>query len=144
MKRKHLILSVIFVGLLALLYAGCSSWERTTYQTLAASKATIDRAASDYRAGKIPQSQQTYELILKARAADTLAVDAFGAYAALKVGGGSSTALGAARAKVITVLDALSAAIGPLETLLTQEAQAVSLTRSPPARGFLHGFCIVA
>ncbi len=115
--------SLILVAAVCLMLAACSSWERTTYQTLAATKATIDQAAADYRAAKIPQTQETYVLITKARAADALAVEAFGAYASLKVGGGSSSALINAQNKVVALMAALAASLKPLEALLGQEAQ---------------------
>lgn len=81
--RKWPLLALVAV--VAIAAAACSSWERNTYKSLAASKAVIDQAAADYNAGTIPRTKTAYALIAKARAAQTAAAEAFEEYAVLKV-----------------------------------------------------------
>ena len=76
---------VVLLLALALVFAACTSWEQQTYQTLAATKAVIDQAAVDYNAGVLPQTRTVHDLIEKARLAQKTAVDAFSAYAVVKV-----------------------------------------------------------
>lgn len=75
-----LMLSLIVAG-----FAACSTWERTIYNSLAASKAVIDQAGRDYNAGAIAQTAANRALIEKARAAQTVATEAFEEYALLRV-----------------------------------------------------------
>lgn len=93
--------------------AGCSSWERTTFQTLTASKATIDGAQTAYEAGTIPHTACVYGVINKAKAAQTLAVDAMMSYETAK---GSSAATAAENVAVadLAQLAPVVASIGAL------------------------------
>ena len=59
---------------------GCNSFERNTFNSLAASDAVIDQAQVDYTAGKIKQTSCTYAVINDAKAAQTTAVTAFALY----------------------------------------------------------------
>jgi len=107
LKRK-IYLSLV---LLALVSMACTSWEQNTYQALSSSKATIDLAAQDYNAGKLPKTAEVQSIIAHAREAQTAAVHAFEAYAVGKVVGDSSATLDqkkaavvAAAAEVVTVV----------------------------------------
>lgn len=95
------------------LLAGCSSWERTTFQTLSASKATIDGAQAAYEARTIPHNQCAYDVINKAKATQTLAVDAMMTYETAK---GTSAAT-AAQNVVSTDLAQLAPIIASVQTL---------------------------
>jgi len=78
--------------LVLILLAGCNSWERTTFNTLATSKAVLDTAQKDYEAGTIPQTKCAYALINDGKAAQTVAVNAMIAYEGVKSAKGNLTA----------------------------------------------------
>jgi hypothetical protein len=109
--KKLLSISLVSLCLLA----GCSSWERTTFQTLSASKATIDTAQADYEAHTIPHVQCSYDLINKAKAGQTLAVNAMLTYETAK----TTTGATAAQAVVDTDLTQLVPIIASVKTLYT-------------------------
>jgi len=69
---------------LIILLAGCNSWERTTFQTLSASKATLDNAHAQYEARAIPQTKCAYALINNGNAAQAVAVNGFLDYKKVK------------------------------------------------------------
>jgi len=89
MKRLSLSISSALLCVLAL---GCNSFERTTYQTLAAAQSVVNVAQQDYKAGKLPQNKCVYALINSATAADALAVNAMVVYEQEKASGGSLAA----------------------------------------------------
>lgn len=78
--------------LLAFMVCGCSTWERNTFNTLASAQAVINTAKTDYQSGAIPQTQCAADVINKATAADTLAVNAMVVYEQEKAAGGSLSA----------------------------------------------------
>jgi hypothetical protein len=82
---------VLVLGLCGLM-TGCTSFERTTFQTLSASKAVIDQAQIDYQAKAIPQTACSYALINDAKAAQTASVAAMVVYEEDKAAGASLTA----------------------------------------------------
>jgi hypothetical protein len=82
----------ILVVSLLLLVAGCSNWERQTFQTLSASKAVLDQAQADYTTRTIPQTHCAEAIINDGKAAQTAAVDAMVVYEQLKATKGSLTA----------------------------------------------------
>src|SRR5882762_10059691 len=57
MKRIAVSALILFA---VMFQTGCSSFERTTFQTLAASKAVIDQAQVDYEARTIPHTQAIF------------------------------------------------------------------------------------
>src|SRR5690242_1503311 len=115
--------SIAVILPLLILLAACNSWEKTTFQTLAASKATIDQAGADYNAKKIPNTQAAFTAITKAREAQTGAVNAFHAYAVAKITynnsklPGDKTALDASIAGVNAALAALPDVLTELRSL---------------------------
>lgn len=93
----------VTMGLLIIFpLAGCSSWERTTFQTLSATKKVIDQAQADYEAGVIPKTAQAKSLIESAKKAQITAVDAMLKYEVVK----ADKAAGASEQQV--VIEALS------------------------------------
>ena len=115
---------------------GCytpSSWERSTYATLAAGKAVIDCAVAGYNhfdpdirtacaadAGDpafnpadmyLPQTREAQQAIEKARQVQTACVEAFAAYAVAKVAKDGSATLAQKQAAVATYLAQLPALI---------------------------------
>lgn len=80
------------VFLFCIVAAGCNDWERTTFQSVAASKAVIDQAQVDYEARTIPHTTCAYNLINKAKAAQTTAVDALLVYEQVKAFKGNLSA----------------------------------------------------
>jgi hypothetical protein len=105
----------VFV-LLPLLLAGCSSFERTTFNSLAASKAVIDQAQADYTAGTIKQTKCSYAVINDAKAAQTVAVDGMVLYETEKAAGAS---LGAQEQAVAVDLTVIVPAIVQVKALYT-------------------------
>lgn len=78
---------LLFIAMLGASLTGCSSFERNTFNSLAASKAVIDQAQADYTAKTIPQTQCDYALINDAKAAQTVAVNAMLVYETDKAAG---------------------------------------------------------
>ena len=85
--KKIILLSLMCLGLTA-----CDSFERTTFNTLSTSKAVIDQSQADYEAKTIPHTQCAYAIINNAKAAQTLAVNAFLDYENIKTAGKDVTA----------------------------------------------------
>lgn len=117
---------------------GCSDWERTTFQTLSASKATIDGAQSAYEARTIPHTACVYGVINKAKAAQTLAVDAMMTYETAK----ASTGATAAQNVVTADLAQLAPIVASIGTLGSATCSAVSSVsddmRNAPRVGEIH------
>jgi hypothetical protein len=109
------------------LLAGCvSSWDRTTYASLAASKALIDCAVAGYnhfdadirhacaadpedpafnpQAFYLPQTRDAQQAVEKARQVQVAAVEAFAVYAVAKVGKDPAATLQEKQAAVIAYL----------------------------------------
>jgi hypothetical protein len=82
----------ILVLSLLLLVAGCSTWERSTFQTLSASKAVLDQAQADYTSRTIPRTHCAEAFINDGKAAQTAAVDGMVTYEQLKATKGNLTA----------------------------------------------------
>lgn len=83
----------IFASLaLVLCLAGCTDFERTSFQTLSASKAVIDEAQADYESSKIPHNSCSYTVINDAKAIQTAAVNAMEVYEEQKAAGNDLTA----------------------------------------------------
>lgn len=117
---------LVFAGLALATMTGCNDWERTTFQTLAASQATLDQAQIDYEARTIPKTATTYEAITKAKAVQTLAVQGFATYEKIKAAKGTASALSAQQAIV-------TASLAQLPTLIAA-VQALYKTPSPSAK----------
>lgn len=123
---KRLALLSIWLAL-PLAIVGCTSWERTTYQTLAASKAAIDQAQADYESGKLPHSQTVYDAVNKAKAAQTLAVNSMVTYEQMKATGASQSALQTAQNDVTIALQALPTILADIKALYTKQTAAMYL-----------------
>jgi hypothetical protein len=106
---------ILAAVLLTLAVAGCNTWERNTFNTLAASKAVVDTAQADYEAKTIPQSTCAYTAINDAKAAQTVAVNAMVVYEQLKSSKGNLTAQ---EAIVTTDLVALAPLVVQIQTMV--------------------------
>ena len=118
------------IGLLALA-VGCQNWERTAFQALSASKATLDSAQAAYEVSAnkpcpapsamtpacIPHSQVAYKTITDAKVLDKAAVDAMITYEELKAANAQPDALTKAEADVEVALAALSTITGDVKGL---------------------------
>jgi hypothetical protein len=114
-----------------LMAAGCNAWERTTFNTLAASQATINAAQAAYEVSAtapcppqgtvacLPHSTADYNIINEAKAAQTLAVNAMVTYEEAKASASGSTGLDAAEAAVNSALANLGTLIGDVKNLYT-------------------------
>lgn len=109
--KKYIASALLSVCMLA----GCTNWERATFQTLSASKATIDGAQASYEARTLPHTQCVNDIITKAKAAQTLTVDAMMTYETAK---GSSTST-AAQNVVTADLAQLVPILASIQTLGT-------------------------
>jgi hypothetical protein len=129
----------------AVLASGCvSSWEQTTYATLATGKALIDCAVAGYnhfdadirnacsaKPGDpafdpstfyIPQTRDAQQAIEKARQAQIAGVEAFEAYAVAKVGKDSTVSLADKEAAVTSYLTQLPALLNAVRALIGKPA----------------------
>jgi hypothetical protein len=111
--------ALLCVGLGLGLLTGCNTWERTTFQTLAASKAVIDQAQADYEGGKaLPHSEAVYKAVNDAKAAQTAAVNAMVVYEQIKATG-TSSAISAQQQIVISLIADIPALIAAIKGLYT-------------------------
>lgn len=123
------------------LLTGCvSGWDRTTYASLAASKALIDCAVAGYNhfdadirhacAGDpqdaafdpqtfyLPQTREAQQAVEKARQAQVAAVDAFAAYAVAKVAKDPSATLREKQTAVVVLLEQFPALLNAVRGLM--------------------------
>jgi hypothetical protein len=120
-KIAALLLCAMAIGVV-----GCTNWERTTFQSLAASKAVIDQAQADYESGTLlPHDKAAYEAVNAAKLAQTTAVNAMVAYENVKASGGSSTALTTAQNVVIAALAEIPPLIAAIKLLYTTKTTAM-------------------
>jgi hypothetical protein len=115
MKRSLLLIPILVAVL------GCNTWERNTFNTLAASKAVIDTAQSDYEAQTIPQTKCAYAIINDGKAAQTVAVNGMVTYEQQKGAKGNLTAQ---EAVVTTDLLALAPLVIQVQSLISNPAAA--------------------
>jgi hypothetical protein len=131
------------------LMAGCvSAWDRTTYASLAASKALIDCAVAGYnhfdadirhacaadpqdpafdpQAFYLPQTHEAQQAVEKAREAQVTAVDAFAAYAVAKVAKDPAASLQEKQAAVIGLLEQFPALLEAVRGLMGKKPVGVA------------------
>lgn len=112
------ILAILTLAVIGI--AGCSNWERTTFQALSASKATIDQAQADYEGGTVlPHTASVYNAINAAKAAQTAAVNQMIAYETLKATTPNSPQLAVIQSQVATALSGLPQLISAIKALYT-------------------------
>ena len=116
-STKLPVIALVALALMSVGLTGCTDWERTTFQTLSASKTVIDQAHADYEARKIPKTAAAYTIINEAIAAQTLAVQSMETYEEIKATKGTASALQAQQAIVDTVLVKLPALISAVKGL---------------------------
>jgi len=116
MKRIAVSALILFA---VMFQTGCSSFERTTFQTLAASKAVIDQAQVDYEARTIPHTQAIFTVITQAKAVQATAVQGMVVYEEIKSANGSASALSLQQQVVIIALANLPPAIADVKALYT-------------------------
>ena len=108
---------------LPLLLAGCTNFERDTFNALATSKGVIDQAQADYVAKTIPQTPCTYAVINDAKAAQTIAVDSMLVYEQEKAAG---TNLSAQEAAVTVDLGQIVPLVAQIKTLYSNPSACVA------------------
>ena len=122
-------------------FTGCvNSWERTTYASLAASKAVIDCAVAGYNhfdadirhacaadpqdtafdatTFYLPQTREAQQAVEKARQVQVATVEAFAAYAVAKVGKDPAASLAEKQDAVVAYLQQLPALVKAVQTLM--------------------------
>lgn len=114
----------------------CNDFERSTYNSLAASKAVIDQAAADYNAGTIARSSANHDAIERARNVHDAAVQAFHAYKVVKDAGADKAGLQRARDQVQAALNQLLAVQQSLEAIPRGNLKTSGLRLTPPAPPF--------
>jgi hypothetical protein len=87
---------------------GCTDWERTTFQSLSASKTLIDTAQVDYESRTIPHTLAVKTSIEQAKAVQTAAVEGLLTYEKIKTAKGTQTALEAQQAIVVASITQLA------------------------------------
>jgi hypothetical protein len=131
----------------ALLMGCVSSWDRTTYASLAASKALIDCAVAGYnhfdadirhacapdtqdatqdaafdaQTFYLPQTREAQQAVAKARQAQVAAVDAFAAYAVAKVAKDKSATVQEKQAAVVGLLEQFPALLNAVRGLMGEK-----------------------
>ena len=123
------------------LLAGCvSSWEQTTYASLAASKAVIDCAVAGYNRFDadirhacaadpqdpafdttkfyLPQTRDAQQAVEKARQAQVAAVEAFSAYAVARLGRDKTVSIAQRQAAVLEYVAQLPALLNAIRALM--------------------------
>jgi hypothetical protein len=115
---KRLALLSVWLAI-PLTMAGCTNWERQSFQTLSASKVVIDQAEADYTAKTLPQTQAVYAVLKTANAAQTAAVNQMEAYEELKATGAGTSQLTVAESQVTAALAQLPAIIVEVKGLYT-------------------------
>lgn len=114
------ILRITAALMLCACLTACDSFERTTFQTLSASKAVLDTAQNDYEAGTaIPHNKCAYALINDGKAAQAVAVQAMLTYEGVKAAKGNLTA---ETATVTADLIALAPLMVKVEALIANPA----------------------
>lgn len=126
-KTAALMITLIVCGAVT----GCSSFERTTYQTLSASKTAIDQAQADYEARKIPKTQAAFTIINQAKAEQTLAVQSMETYEEIKAASGTASALSSQQAIVTAALAQLPALILAVKGLYSATEPAPAAAPKP-------------
>jgi hypothetical protein len=139
------------------LLSGCvSSWEQTTYSSLAASKALIDCAVAGYNHFDadirhacaadpqdpafdptkfyLPQTRDAQQAVEKARQAQVAAVEAFAAYAVARIGKDKTVSVQQKQAAVLEYLQQLPSLVGAVRALMGQ-SQAGGPGPQPDCRG---------
>jgi hypothetical protein len=147
-KITSVLMLCVTIPVCALL-AGCvSTWDQTTYESLAASKALIDCAVAGYnhfdadirhacapnsqngtqdgaqdaafdpRVFYLPQTREAQQAVEKARQAQIAAVDAFAAYAVSKVAKDKSATLQQKQAAVVGLLEQIPALLNAVRGLM--------------------------
>lgn len=125
--NKHIIAALASTAMLIGL-AGCTNWERTTYDALSASQAVINQAQTDYDCHTLgtvaattgcplPHSKAVYDALMTARLAQTNAVNQMVSYEELKAAGATSSALGVAQGQVASALVQIPADIAEIKAL---------------------------
>ncbi len=109
--------------------AGCTTWERTTFQTLSAAQLTLNTAQAAYEvsasgpcpaggaAACLPHTAAVQTTITKAKAADVLAVNAMVTYEEAKAASAGTSGLTAAEVAVDAAVANLGTLIGDVEAL---------------------------
>lgn len=111
--------AVLILFLCAGLLAGCTDWERTTFNTLAASKAVIDQAQVDYEVRAIPKTAANQKAINEAKDLQTIAVQGLETYEQMKAAKASTDALNGQIAAVNTLLANLAPLIADIRAFYT-------------------------
>lgn len=127
------LLTAVLVGGFAVM-TGCEDWERSTYQTLAASQKVVNQARDDYRfasnhslsecqtrvklgqGGCIANTAASYKAINEATDVQTAAVEAFAAYERVKIVGTAEDVAAKQKelAELVVRLPAITSAIRAL------------------------------
>jgi hypothetical protein len=140
-KISGLLVCCVLLPATAMVTGCVSTWDQSTYASLAASKALIDCAVAGYNHFDadirqtcaadpqdpsfdstkfyLPQTHDAQQAVEKARQAQVIAVEAFAAYAVAKVGKDPAATLQEKQAAVVGYLAQLPALVSALRTLMS-------------------------
>jgi uncharacterized lipoprotein YehR (DUF1307 family) len=133
MKRSRKLIALAFVLTLIVGATGCQdSWERTTFQTLSASKKILDDTSAAYRNGYVdevgkrtpfPRNEASYKAITALGDAQNAAVQAFATYEQLKLASNDKSAIARAKVDVEVALARLPALVAAVRQLYDHEVK---------------------
>jgi hypothetical protein len=116
-RKLRSIASILILALTVGAIVGCADWERTAYQSLYTSKKVLDKAASMYRTGEIPQTEKSYQAISKLNDAQAVAVRALLVYENLRLAGADKNALFKAQTDVLNAVAQLPPLLASVKLL---------------------------
>ena len=125
---------IIFLMALCATLCGCTTWEQTTYKTLAASDAVINQAQADYEASAatpcatgavncLPHSAAVYNVVTKAKQIQVTAVNSMITYEEAKAVGGTTANLNGLEADVDVAIQQLPTLITDIQALYGKAAK---------------------
>ena len=128
-KTKPNLLWIFALAVLLIVTAGfgCSSWERQTFQLLAADKGLIDQAFDDYNSGKISNTPAIHDLLNTAKSKHNDVTQLFLSYvqaeqqAKSQCAQGCKDALAKQQALVVAALQELVPIIASIQGLISSE-----------------------
>lgn len=138
-KNTPILVALLAIGMLGLSGCAAMSFERITFQSLSASQATINQFQTDYEARTIPRTTAAYTAITKAKAAQTLAVDAMVTYEGLKAAKAAPSALAAQQQTVTALIASIPPVITAIQAFYKKTSGVEYRYRVDPARD---GLCI--
>lgn len=107
-------IAVLALSVCVATLGGCTSFDRTTFNTLAVSNSVLKTAQADYTSGKLPQTACVNALITKGKTAQGIAEVAFLDYYQVEQAKGD---IAATQAALVVDLTSIAPIIASIQTL---------------------------